>query len=468
MVAAIYGIPVVVCLQPGVDWDWWWHLRTGQWVVENGAVPQHDPFSAFGYDKPWVAYSWLFEVLIYGLQRAFGLAGPLIYQTTLALAVVAAIHRLVARREPRFLVATLLTGAAVVALAALFKQRPWLFTILFSTLTLDVVLDLRSGRDNRLTWWLPAIFALWANIHIQFIYGLFILGLACIAPTIDRLLLHNDERGEIRSKTIWILTALCTLATLLNPYHVRLYFVVVEYATQPGPFQFINELRAPDFRELSEWVMLALAAAAIFVLGRRHRLSTFDVLLLAAAGFFAFRARRDLWFLVLAAVAVLADRQSGPVAASERFAFTWPRFAVVFAAIALLIPAVWQARRLSDGTLDRAVADVFPVEAAKVARACPGPLFNDFDWGGYLIWALPDHPVVVDGRTNLHGDERLSRLGATWAGANGWKDDPDLVSARVVIANVSTPLAALLAADKDHFKCVHDDKLAKVFIPHHP
>src|SRR5579872_3895529 len=185
MIVALYAIPVVVCLQPGIDWDLWWHLRVGEWVVANGAVPQHDPFSAFGQDRPWVAYSWLFEVLVYGLERAFGLAGALIYQTALALAVVAAVHRLVARREPRFLVSTGLTAAAVLALAALFKQRPWLFTILFSALTLDVVLDLRAARRNRLTWLLPLLYVLWANIHIQFVYGLFILGLACGAPLID-------------------------------------------------------------------------------------------------------------------------------------------------------------------------------------------------------------------------------------------------------------------------------------------
>ncbi len=472
MFATLYAIPVVVCLQPGVDWDWWWHLRTGQWVIEHGAVPVNDPFSIFGQDRPWVAYSWLFEIAAYGLQNAFGLAGPLIYQTALSLAVVAAVHRLVSRREPRFLVATALTGVAVLALAALFKQRPWLFTILFSTLTLDVVLDVSAGRKNRLTWLLPVVFVLWANIHIQFVYGLFILGLACAAPLIDRMLTSRDLLGaleETRCLTVaarlGLLTGLCVLATLLNPYHVRLYFVVVEYATQSGPFRFVNELKAPEFREISDWVMFSLAAAATFALGRRQCCSTFETVLLAAAAFFAFRARRDLWFLVIAALAVLTERRDRFVDPAARFAFTWTRAAFVLTTVALLIPAVWQVRRLGDGRLERTVAEVFPAEAVTVVRerGYSGPLFNDFDWGGYLIWSLPSHPVIVDGRTNLHGDERLSRLGATWAGAPDWRDDPDLAAARVIIANASTPLAELLEADPG-FERVHVDALAKVFI----
>ena len=520
MLVTLYAVPVIVCLQPGIDWDLWWHLRVGEYVVKTGTVPHHDPFSAFGQDKPWVAYSWLFEVLVYELHRAFGLAGAIIYQTVLALTVVAAVHRLVARREPRFLVATALTAAGVLALAALFKQRPWMFTILFTTLTLDVVLDLRVGRKNRLTWLLPLLYVLWANIHIQFIYGLFILGLACVAPLIDRFVapsLSAEERGATSGKSVWLLTALCTLATLVNPYHVRLYFVVVEYATQSGPFRFVHELMALEFREISDWVMLALAAAATFTLGRRQRLSSFDVLLLAATAFFAFRARRDLWFLVVAALAVLT---SSPLFSlkeeckegddsSARLGFTWPRAAFVCTAVALLMPAVWRMRGLSDrppershlqvvpaqmvasfaqpnlisgmtqflrlqqlldamaldGPLENAVAKVFPVAAVKFVhkRGYEGPLFNDFNWGGYLIWSLPQLPVIVDGRTNLHGDERLTRLGATWAGAPGWEKDPDLAAARVVIASVSTPLAELLEFDR-RFERVYKDDLAKVFV----
>ena len=52
-----------------------------------------------------------------------------------------------------------------------------------------------------------------------------------------------------------------------------------------------------------------------FALGRRQRVDTFDVLLLASAAFFAFRAKRDLWFLVLAARTTTNAHARGPSAA---------------------------------------------------------------------------------------------------------------------------------------------------------
>src|SRR5262249_35779009 len=147
-----------------------------------------DPFSSFGQGRVWVAYSWLFELLVYGLYRWLGLVGILLYRIVLTFAVALALHRLVAKREPRFIVAIILTGVGFFATLPLLSERPWLFTILFSTLTLDTILDLREGRKTRMIWLLPPLYALWANLHIQFIYGLFLLALACAAPLVDRVL----------------------------------------------------------------------------------------------------------------------------------------------------------------------------------------------------------------------------------------------------------------------------------------
>ncbi len=167
---------------------------------------------------------------------------------------------------------------ATLAVASLFSERPWLCTILFTILTVDVLLDLRAGRATRLVWLLPVVYALWANLHIQFVYGLFLLGLACAAPLIDALLRRCgcDSRSESAtlgsgpafSWRIVLLTAVCALATLVNPYHEQLYRVVWEYATQAGPFRCVNELRALEFREASDWVMLVLGASRRVRLGQ--------------------------------------------------------------------------------------------------------------------------------------------------------------------------------------------------------
>ena len=475
MVWMLYATVVVVTVrpvgEPVLDPDVWWHLGVGEWVVEHGTVPTNDPFSLPGRDRPWVAYSWLYEVLLHGLVRAFGLVGIVLYRAAGAVAVVAAVHALVRRLEPRFLVATGLTAAAVLAIAMLFGERPWLLTLLFTTLTLHAIVCLREpGPVPRWVWGLPLAYVLWANSHIQFVYGLFLLFAACAAPLLDGWLGRAGPAGSAaapRTRRWWQLVALaagCALATLVNPYHGRLHAVILEYASQPGPFRFVNELRALEFREVGDWVMLGMTGLACFALGRR-RVGAFEVILLAVTALFAFRARRDLWFVVLADLLILGS--AGPREASEEERYTptrraWGLIAVGLVALALL--TAWT-RDLSPAGLERRVASAFPVEAARVVRegGYVGPLYNDFNWGGYLIWALPELPVAIDGRTNLHGDERIERFGRTWAGLPGWERDPDLAGAGIVIAPADSALTAHLTADR-RFRRVHTDPLAVVFI----
>jgi hypothetical protein len=105
-----------------------------------------------------------------------------------------------------------------------------------------------------------------------------------------------------------------------------------------------------------------------------------------------------------------------------------------------------------------------PVRAVEVVKekGWSGPLYNDYTWGGYLIWALR-MPVSIDGRQNIYGDERIDRSNSTWNGQPGWESDPDLAKAGLVIGPVKMPLIQLLRMDP-RFQLAYEDKLAAVFV----
>src|SRR5262249_54167231 len=156
------------------------------------------------------------------------------------------------------------------------------------------------------------------------------------------------------------------------------------------------ELKPMEFRYASDWALLALAGGAVFALGRRARLSAFDVLLLAASAWFAFRMRRDGWFLMLASLSVLATAR--PFEGFLQDLGWSPRQGLV--ALGLLCPVllvVWLSAR-ADDRAQAAVAEKFPTRAAEFVhqKRYAGPLYNDFDWGGFLIWSLPELPVAMD------------------------------------------------------------------------
>lgn len=471
----IYAMAAMAMVRSVADTDLWWHLRAGQLMVEQGSVMSVDQLSAFGAGKTWRAYSWLFEMFIFKVYETFGLTGILVYRLASALAIVAAIHRLVARRCPQWFVAMGLVAAAALSIMPMMSERPLMQSMLFATLTTEVVLSLREGRRSRMTWLLPLVYIFWANWHIQFVYGLFILGVACAAPVIDRPLGRTTEgpNADVFGAPAWwrliTLTGLCTAATLVNPFHIGIYAVVLEYGAHRVPFLVVTELMALEFRRIEDWIALFLFAWGAMSLGKCVRIRTFEMILLGATAFFAFRARRDVWFLCLGVIVAVTAviRESATVA--SQFRFTWRNRWSGMGLVALAIAGTWLIRGLSVDKINAIVGTKYPVAAVQEIerRQSPGPMFNTCDWGGYLEWRLPQLPASIDGRTNLHGDMRIARSELTWAATPGWDHDPELRAANLVIGPAEAALMSVLKLHPD-FEMIYEDKVAMVFVRRNP
>ena len=471
IVAMLYLLPAFWILHPVIiDPDVWWHLQTGKWIVEHGTLPATDPFSAYGEGKPWVAYSWLFEIGMYGLVQLCGERGILLYTTMGIWLIMLALHRIIGTRSSDFVVVSGLLTVSVVALSKMFTPRPWLLTILFFTITLEVVLSLREGKRSGWFWLLPAVYVVWANIHIQFIYGLGLLGLACIAPFIDRWVYRGRQHqpamlwGSKFWKDLVGLTVLCILGTLVTPHHVKLYSVVAELSAQTGMWDYAQEMQAPAFRTVADWAMLGMFSFALVRLGWRRSWSSFEMLLMFVAAVSAFRGQRDIWCLLLASLAVLVSQR---IHESRERSSLVPHGGLVpvMLVVAMGVMCILWYRNVSESRIQENTANVYPIAAAAFVErhGYRGPLYNHFDWGGYLIWRLPHLKVSMDGRGNVHGDERIKQSITTWNGGSHWSEDSDLDEAGVVIAKKDMALAALLRLDP-RFLVSYEDDTAVVFV----
>lgn len=465
---ALYVVPAALAIRPIVDVDIWWHLRQGQWIVEQGTVPNTDPFSWFGVGRRWIAYHWLFEVAVYGLHVVAGLFGVVAYTLLMCIAITFALHRLVRRLEPHPLVSSGLTVLALAAMAPVLPApRPWLVNILFLCLQLTILLDVRRTGDPRPLIALPPLFVVWANVNIQFVYGLFVLGAATLEAFLERVLSGSEQRERPLLRPLVLAFAVCALATVVGPYHVTIYLPVIDAVRLTAPFQYLQELQAPRFREPFDWLALALLLGAVFLTGRHRSPSVFLMVLLGTGAFLFFRAARDVWMCVVVSVVVIAAYRPWSLAPMPGRLGVLP-IATVVAGVLVISLGVGGVR-LSGGRLDAAVASRFPVAAAAFLERAghEGRLYNDYDWGGYLIWRLPHIPVGLDGRNPLHGDERILRSVATWNGTPGWDKDPELAASELVVGHAHKALVALLRFDK-RFRLVYEDDVAAVFLKHDP
>jgi hypothetical protein len=483
LLALLYSIPLSWALNSrytALNLDLWWHLNTGAWIVHHHAVPATDPFSQAGADKPWVAYSWLFDLTLYGFYRGLGLVGTLLYTLTILVGIAIALHRAIRTRLEGFVGPIALAAAGLFAMAPLYSARPWLFSVLFYIVELDIVLaalaeahleahvNVQDDRARRRLWLLPLLFAVWANLHIQFIYGLALLVLAALTQNLD-VAIGPQGASAVRTRnrlrpTLWAVTGASFLATLLNPYSWRVYTVILGLAVQHAPYRLVTELTPPTFRFPVEYLIVLIAMAGAFVVGRATlRYKVFAAVLLAGVTVAYLHVARDGWLVVVTALLLIADasRKSAPSVESL------PRLQQIagLAAAMLLIFAMAKAKGVSNAYLEDQVASYYPVKAADVVsqQSLSGPLFNDFNWGGYLMWRLPQFRVSMDGRTNVYGDERIERSTDTWNCLGDWKTDPDLTAANLVIGDAGACLSSALASHPA-YQLVYRDPISVVFI----
>ncbi|HXG49928.1 MAG TPA: hypothetical protein VNN77_00800 [candidate division Zixibacteria bacterium] len=464
----IYLILPAQALLPVSDPDIWWHLSTGRWILQNGAVPFEDPFSAYGAGRAWIAYSWLFELIAYAVYVAAGIPGLVWLTAAMALLIAFAVHALVRRKQPPLSVEVLLAALALGAMKPLASPRPWLFSILFFSLELLLIARARESENGRELWLLPPLFVVWASLHIQFVYGLAAVGLLFLESLLARRpsrLRCDIHAPRLSPGRVASAGAACFVATLISPYHLLVYRPLVEYAVQSGVFESISELHPMFFRSPADWIVLFLALGAVFLLGRSGRWTPFPTLLLAMGVLLGFRARRDIWVLVLGSTAVVSD-YFGEFHGGRSIPFTRRQaLAAAVLAVAALCAIGWW-RQLTESRLQAEVEAKYPAGAVEYIRThrLKGPMFNTLDWGGYLIWRLPEVPVAIDGRTNLHGEERVSGLLNVWLGYPGWDANPELAAANFIIADHHRPLTFLLRRHPG-YRVVYEDRVAVVFVP---
>jgi len=453
------------------DPDIWWHLKTGDWIVEHGSVPYVGIFSRTAATRPWIAYSWGYEVLLSRSYAWFGLVGLGMFGILLTIAVTAVLFWMLYRLSGRFWIAWILALVGSFGFLFSLMPRPVFVTMMLFAVMLTFLLEAQRTGKMQLLWWLPAIFAVWANVHIQFIYGLAVLGLFMGVNLLQRLAARiGIELNFLRPPVlplpglIGVLLA-CFATTFVGPYTYHLYHVVAAYSNSHVPYFMIQELASFDFKSFTQFVLLLLTAAAFFAVGWQKKLDLFKLSLLVVASVVAFRTQRDAWFLGSCAATFIADLVGSDSGETERPAvLTFPELAGGGVVLAILLWLVAANAGFNTRDLDRAISHEYPVDASNFVRqnSFPGPLYNTLDWGGFLIWYMPQYPVAVDGRNDLYGDE-LDLLTFKSSQGDSYTSDSYLNEAGLVLLPKKVPLAKLLTIDS-HFRLVYQDGISVVFI----
>lgn len=449
--------PVVLLLglfgmtaRPATDPDLWWHLRTGQWIMENGRIPHSDRFSFTRAGQPWVSHEWLSEVAFYEIWKHIG-AGGLIIASTIVTTVGFMLLYLRCPGKPHW--AAVATALGALASAPAWGVRPQMFTFVLASLLLWL---LERGQER--PWLLlsvPPLFLLWLNLHAGFALGpalmlAYSVGLVvevCIGDTLWR------EARLILARLVLLMLA-CLALVPLNPSGVQLYRYPFDTLRSAAMRSFIVEWFSPNFHEMRFFPFLVVFLLLLVLIRRPQARAPARVLVpLVLTTLLALDAVRHIPIFVLLAVPVIAAGLAVPWTLTGRPApssSVWVR--PVFNVMAVVLMAALALVRWGMLTRGQAEAEAhqFPKKAVEAlhSRGGGGKVFAYYDWGGYTIYKLyPAYRVFVDGRADLYGDELLRQFQTTVQARTGWRDVLDRWNVRAVLLPPYCALAQALALD---------------------
>jgi hypothetical protein len=419
-------VPLLVfflIIRTPTDTDMWWHLRAGQEMVQRGQILTNDVFSFTRAGAQWTNAFWLADIAMYVLYRAGGFLA-----LSLAAATLLAVTMLVILKQSsgsiQMNVCLILVGAF--GLSPFGGVRPQLLSFLLLALLDFELIRYKQSRQLR-PWIFIALFILWANVHGGFIWGLLLLAAFIGGEILNRLLDAENSLSWKNIGTLSLWSLLAGLATAINPNGISLW--KLPFYTVQVSLTSINEWASPDFHRLDMHPMLWLIFILLIGLGLAKKIPDWgDILKFVGFAYMAFVSQRSIGPFIVVAIPVVSrylwlawiERFKPGLIPAEQEIYQRksqklaPRLARVMNTIiilALAVAALGRAVWLSNSNL---VYAEFPVQAVNwIKEHKPiGPMFNSYNWGGYLTWALPEYPVFIDGRADLYGDELM----------NGWWD----------------------------------------------
>ncbi|MCB9109788.1 MAG: hypothetical protein H6634_00930 [Anaerolineales bacterium] len=455
---ALFPLLIIAVLLPVQPHDYWWYLRLGRDVVENGAVPIVDTYSSIQAGQPITYQSWMSASLFWLVYKAGKISFTVFLVTILIGATYAVLWMTLRESGVGAQTATLLTLIAGLSGSSNWTTRPQLFAYPLFVAVLWLLLKWNKN-DHKPLWLLIPISWAWANLHGSFILFFVLIGIAFIFGSGDR------------KKLFWF--ALASFAiTFLNPRGYVLWQSVIGTFTAPGIRNLSPEWLPPlnegwQMNIFFAWLILLVPLAAY----ARKRLSLFEGILFLAFSWLALTGvRYVIWDLFIIAILTASLMPEGITKRIDQTPeVKLPALNYLLGLIFMLLPLM-----LLPGLRDSwwkdsppAVSPATPVAAAEWLNQhpqLPGPMWNDVVFGSYLIHAVPTRPVWFDTRIQvIYTAEQAESYLFVQSAHEGWEAELDKLGINLLFLAQTQPALVSAVQSSDQWCEQYQDDAALIF-----
>jgi hypothetical protein len=477
-IGAILLVALIPAIGPVSDPDFFWHLKVGQWILDHHAIPSQDLFTYTVSDHRFVAHEWLSEVIMAAINAVAGLGGVSLYFAAITWGAFVALLR---TARAGYIIAGLGLALAFAAGNPIWGPRTQMITFGFTVALLLLLRRYRESHDRRWLYALPPLFLLWVNLHAGFTIGLIFLAITVAGEFIRNRLLHpaagDPGGGPLPMRPLLAAAGLSALAVLVNPNLAGIYLYAAQTQFSSAQQQLIVEWFSPNFHMPEMRAFEAMLLVIIVLLGlspKKPRLT--DMLLLLLGLTLALQSVRHIALFVAAATPIMVELGQ---AAWDGHRDRLPRLreprpnpvmgainVVVLLAIAGLAVAAHVLPDMRSGLRSPAITKTFPVAASDFVATDlpPGHLFNQYGWGGYLIYRLwPREKVYIYGDAAVMGDQFLYEYQSVNVLHADYAQVLDRRGVTWVVYPTGDPLEVVLQQSPD-WRLVFQDKVASVLV----
>jgi len=460
---------LIMAVRTPLDTDMWWHLKAGEETWRNGEVYSVDTFSFTREGESWLNHSWLYQVLMFLVFRAGGYWALSVWVGLCAVISIAFVYQ---QMESNSMIKVIVGILAGIVSSVVWAPRPQIMSLVLFSAVGYLFYLYKWKKVNRLLWLAP-IFILWSNLHGGYILGIVFMGALLCGELLNKILAENSMEHlswrEIKILGIWILA--CSLVVLINPFGLGMWKIPFTTIGIESLQNLISEWASPDFHQFYQQPMLWMLFGVIAAIGlSKRRIDGSDLAVLVVFGWGALTARRNFGPFALATAPILTRHLEyflsdwkNTIVDKFSFARRWLssisgtndkiksgyRYAVNLTLLLLLsTAAIWKVYEVNKPSLINQVEqENFPFAAAEYLAkfSASGRILNEYNWGGYLIWNLPDFPIFVDGRTDLFGDEIIEEWIGILKAENKWQNKLDIWEIDYILIKPDRPLAAAAA-----------------------
>lgn len=441
------------------DYDIWWHLKTGEHILKTFKIPYQDIFSLTDQGKDWIDVHWFSQLLLFSVFSLAGFTGTQLSVFCVVAFTIFILYKIRSNEGLYRLSILPLIYLAIYASKDRYLPRPDVFSLLFSSLYFFILYRFQF-QNKKTIYLLPILQVFWVNMHGSFILGPLIL-LAFTAGQFLELIFSRQKKNikipaeqaaeyprskqrqieKTRLYSLLIVLFIVLAVNLINPYGIKIYTLFGTYLESFHQF-FLSSSESLPPVTIQEWlptfsesatkyhhtffpfyVILVILGFLSFILNIKRfspqLFITFSGFLLLSI--FAIR-NVSLFCLLTAAITAhnLFKSLSGFTRARIKrkwlgailpaFLFVIFSFLIMYSIFDVVSNRYYIKHNLPMETSFGVSRFPFPFGAAEFIKEekVAGNLYNNFETGGFLIWALyPEYKVFIDGR---YIDPEFSRI----------------------------------------------------------